>query len=379
MKTINFLTSHFIPENTACSNRVLAFVRKLGEKYKINVICLTEKGSYQKHNHVKYNNNIDIYYVNQQNYDGRNFFKRAFFEIIYIHKLTKITTGLSSDLIIATSPYMFMIPMVGFRMKGPRIIDIRDLVWEYLDDRGIVKKIIKYTLKTIMKQSIKKFDHVSVTNDYEYNLLKKKYGIKNINIIPNGIERNKFKHLTSLHLNNQNEQITVTYVGNLGLAQNLMTLVKAAEQLPSIKFFIIGSGIEAVSIKNYIDRMGIQNIEMTGKLTWQELKDYYMKTSILYAQLDRKFISAMPSKLYEYAAIGLPIIYGGVGQAVTFVNQLENATIIEPNDVDRLVYTIKRLAKSPKYISDANRKLIEKYYIRENSSDEIVSIVDKII
>ena len=66
MKTINFLTSHFIPENTACTNRVLAFVRELAKNYKINVICLTQKGEVQEHTKVSYSDKIDIYYVNQK-------------------------------------------------------------------------------------------------------------------------------------------------------------------------------------------------------------------------------------------------------------------------------------------------------------------------
>ena len=65
MKTINFLTSHFLPENTACTNRVVSLIKELEKKYKVNVIALTEKGKFQKEDKVNYSENIDIYYINQ--------------------------------------------------------------------------------------------------------------------------------------------------------------------------------------------------------------------------------------------------------------------------------------------------------------------------
>jgi len=36
-----------------------------------------------------------------------------------------------------------MIPLVGFGIRGTKVLDIRDLVWEYLDEKSFVKKVIK--------------------------------------------------------------------------------------------------------------------------------------------------------------------------------------------------------------------------------------------
>ena len=77
MKTVNFLTSHFLPENTAGTNRVLSYVKELEKKYKVNVVCLTERGKHEKEERVHYSDNIDIYYVNQKEYDTEKFFSRA--------------------------------------------------------------------------------------------------------------------------------------------------------------------------------------------------------------------------------------------------------------------------------------------------------------
>jgi len=65
-------------------------VQELEKHYKVNVICLSEKGVVQKKTPVTYTENVVIYYVNQEAFDGKNFFKRALNEIRYIAKLIKI-------------------------------------------------------------------------------------------------------------------------------------------------------------------------------------------------------------------------------------------------------------------------------------------------
>ncbi|HFU74906.1 MAG TPA: glycosyltransferase WbuB [Arcobacter sp.] len=378
MKTINFLTSHFVPENTACTNRVLAFIRELEKNYKINVICLTQKGKIQENSKVAYSENIDIYYVNQKNFDGKNFFKRAFNELFYIRKLVKISKKIDYDLIMVTSPYMFMIPIVGFTLRGPKILDIRDLVWEYLDDRNIIKRMIKNTLKFIMLQGIRRFDHITVTNDYEATLLRDGYSVKNIDILFNGIEKSRFDQLIKIGLK-EDTYFTVTYVGNIGLAQNLQTIIDAAKRLPEVKFLLIGDGIELQDLKDYAERHQINNVNFAGKVAWHMLQGYYEKTSVLYAQLDEKYISAVPSKLYEYASIGLPIIYGGIGQAVKFVEKLENSIVVTPGDVEDLVDAIKEIKEKNVTISKKNRILVKERYLRETAAEEIVNIVNEVI
>lgn len=378
MKTINFLTSHFIPENTACTNRVLAFVRELEKTYKINVICLTQKGKFQEYLKVSYSEKIDIYYVNQKEFDGKNFVKRALYEIFYIRQLVKISKKIDYDLVIATSPYMFMIPIVGFSLSGPKILDIRDLVWEYLDDNSLLRRVVKSTLKYTMKQGIKKFDMITVTNEYEVALLEDNYDIENVDILFNGIEKNHYDKMIKIKLLEE-LPFTVTYVGNIGLAQNIRTIIDAAKQLPEVKFFLLGPGVELQDMQAYVDKNRIRNVILTGKVPWYKLKEYYEKTSVLYAQLDENYISAVPSKLYEYASIGLPIIYGGVGEAVKFVEKLENSIVVPPNDVDKLVDAIRKIKEKGVAISNKNRLLVQEKYLREESAEGIANIVNDII
>lgn len=377
MKTINFLTSHFIPENTACTNRVLSFVNELEKIYKVNVICLTEKGVEQEKHKVNYTNNTTIYYINQKKSSDTNFFIRAYKEILYIRKLVKISNKIESDLTIATSPYIFMIPFVSTSIKGKKILDIRDLVWEYIAEKNFLKKIIKKTFKVIMHFSIKKFDHVLVTNEREKEILEKHYIAKHIDIVPNGITLQRCEDISRLLTNINENQFTVTYIGNIGFAHNLKLLVSVAKEFPNSRFFIIGDGMELKSIKEYALKYNIDNVVFTGKLNWNEIKPYYEETTVLYAQLQERLPSAMPSKLFEYASTGLPVLFGGTGFATTFVKQLEQSKVIKPDNFEALKKAIGKMQNMKFKISNNNKKLVKEHYLREQSSAKFVSIINK--
>ena len=266
---------------------------------------------------------------------------------------------------------MFMIPLVALRVRGEKILDIRDMVWEYLSESSFFGRFIKTSLTKLMSMSIKAYDKIIVTNEYEYTLLNKKYSIEDIYIIPNGISEENYNQLITINRKESND-FTVTYIGNLGLAQNLMTLIMASEELPHIKFVIIGDGVESIQLKEYVEEKALKNVKFTGKLAWDELSLYYENSSILYAQLDKKFVSAMPSKLYEYATIALPIVYGGVGQAKLFIDTLDNAVCIEPNNKDILVETINEIQKNTITISKRNQKLIASKFLREKVAGNVL-------
>jgi glycosyltransferase involved in cell wall biosynthesis len=226
--------------------------------------------------------------------------------------------------------------------------------------------------------SIKKYNFIVVTNENEKKWIKSHIRENNILKISNGIEKKKYEILSSLNLY-QNKKFSVTYIGNIGIAQNLKILVECAKELSEIDFNIIGKGAEYDELKNYAKTNDIGNINFLGKKSWDEILYFYENSSVLYAQLDEKFKTAMPSKLYEYASTGLPVIYGGVGTAVGFVKNLENAKAVRPNNKDELKEAILFFKAKERFCSDKNQDFIRKNYIREEEAKKIIKIAELMI
>jgi len=196
VKKISFLTTHFWPENTAATNRVVTYVKKLEKRYKVKIFALGEKGQ-KREPFFKYSENIDVYYINQEDVDPKNFIKRALHEIKYINKLVTLSKSYKKDLTIATTPYMFMLPIVAFFISGKKIIDIRDIVWEYLNEDSFFYKTIKSILRKIMLLSLKKYNFIIVSNENEKKWLRSYNIIDNVCVISNGIEEEKFNVLST--------------------------------------------------------------------------------------------------------------------------------------------------------------------------------------
>lgn len=229
MKTINFLTGNFIPENCAGTNRILALVKELEKKYKINVICISEKG--KKPNNFQFSENIKVYYIYQKEYDSEKFYTRAVHELYYAIKLAFKSNFFPSDIVIATSPQMFIIPAVAIFARGKKIIDIRDLVWEYIDARSLYTKVVKFSITKMMQYAIARYKYITVTNDHEYRWITEHVsGAKeHIEKITNGIEMYKFEELNALQPQ-EIKPFTLTYIGNVGIAQNIKVLVDIAKK-----------------------------------------------------------------------------------------------------------------------------------------------------
>ncbi len=376
MKTINFLTGNFIPENCAGTNRILALVRELEKKYKINVICISEKGL--RPHDFQFSKNVSVYYVYQKEYDSEKFYTRAIHELWYAIMLAFKSKKFSSDITIATSPQMFIIPAVGLLVGGKKVIDIRDLVWEYIYESSLYNKLVKKVITQFMIHTISMYNYVSVTNNHEFDWIKKYIKNARIEKITNGIEENKFENLSQLKFD-KNKPFTLTYIGNVGIAQNIKVLVDIAKKMKDIQINIVGEGNKYQELKKYARKNQIHNITFYGKVNRSEINTFYQKSSILFAQLDEKFKAAMPSKLYEYASTGLPIIYAGLGEARNFVNQLENCTTINPGDVKALEVAIKKYKDTPTQISDFNKRFIAQNFIRETQSIKMVDIVNKLL
>jgi len=378
MKTVNFLTSHFLPENTAGTNRVLSYVKELEKNYKVNVVCITERGKPQTKEKVSFSENIDVYYVNQRNYDAEKFFSRALWEIFFTRKLVSRANRLKSDITVATSPFMFIIPMLALIGKGKKIIDIRDITWEYIEGSSKFKRILKKAISKLMEKSIDAYDYVSVTNNFEKEWVTRHTYNRDIAQIANGIELNKFEELSQVTINH-NLPFTITYIGNIAVGQNVQILVDGAKDLSNVKVNIVGEGTKYKSLREYVKKNNIKNVEFFGKVHRDEILKFYQSSTVLYAQLDEHFKTAMPSKLYEYASTGLPILYGGIGEAVKFVDKLENAISILPNN-PALVKEAIMIMKEKKYaISEKNREIVKENFIREKQSAKLVDVIEKLI
>lgn len=309
--------------------------------------------------------------VNSKVSGGRNFFIRAFREWRMARKLLSSIPDDCESGVLITIPSMFLL----FSFKGVSgrryFLDVRDLTWEYLSREKIVTRWVRRLCKYLAKKRVKKFEVVTVTSHTEKLYFNNVFGMgpEKVIMVANGISQKQFDQLEPQEerLAKNDGALRVAYIGNVGVAQNLQTLLEAARRLPQVCFDIVGKGTDFERIRKIRDDFGLSNVNLLGRVPWGQVVDVYLRSDILYAQLSRDFSGAMPSKLYEYLASGRFVIYGGEKQAVEILNDFDSCKIVPPDDPDALVDAFKKVKEQGDYIqvSLANRQRIEREFIRE--------------
>ena len=373
MKKIGFIITY---EKGATLNRILSMINVF-KGYEIHLIGPINNIN----NYSDYitNKKIIFHKINLLPKKS-NFFLRYIYELIYSMKCSREMKKIKCDLEIISIPFIsLIISSFFFKSRSMRILDIRDLVWEYYDKTSNIQKLIFFLLKKIHLLFFYNFKFVLFTNKYEFEILKKDFPDLKKNIISNGISKIKF----DLIQNSIKKKIlidkkkTIIYVGNIGFAQNLLDFIDTIRFHKKLEFILVGSGNDLNRLINYVQENKIKNVKFIGNVPENKTIKYYYKANYLYAKLDKKFFSAIPSKLYEYLSTGKKIIYSGNGAAVELLKNFENIYLVNDTKED-LKKLFNKIENEYEYeLSTKNVDLIKKKFIREKISLKLLNILNE--
>ena len=112
---------------------------------------------------------------------------------------------------------------------------------------------------------------------------------------------------------------------------------------------------------------------MIESVSFEKLLSYYNECDILYGQIicTEALKTAVPSKIFEYASIGKPIVFGINGIGETELNKLWASYVVEPEDIDKLVTCLEGFVDQDtldkaKTSALQNVKFAENHFVREN-------------
>ncbi|MCG7498505.1 glycosyltransferase family 4 protein [Vibrio sp. Of7-15] len=376
MKSINIICGSFLPERTAGANRLAIVAKELSKNNKVNVIYLLKPGHKFNINLIPHevteNKNIHLHPIEIEFFSKSNFISRIINETKHALLLMNKSKEVKSEINITSIPFLMLLPVSGlycFFSKSKNILEVRDLIWKYLEFKsGFLNKILYKTLKFICQFSINRFDKVITVTESQKSEIESISSIETT-CIPNGLDYKSFNELKSLGEVENNGKIEITYAGSIGYPQNLSTLLDAAKKIDNknVIFNILGDGPEKITLEQYARNKEISNVIFHGSVNFDEIKKVYKRSNFLYAQLRDipSLKTAEPTKIFEYASTGREIVFGVKGDASKLLDNFDSVLKVEPDNVDDLVSTINNLKYNTK-ISSYNIKKIEDDFIRED-------------
>jgi glycosyltransferase involved in cell wall biosynthesis len=141
---------------------------------------------------------------------------------------------------------------------------------------------------------------------------------------------------------------SIVYAGNIGAAQSCQTIIEAAgllQNVPAIKFYLIGSGSKSDYIRKSISESKLENLLLVGRVPPEDMQLIFASSSALLLTLrnEDSLSLTIPSKLQAYLAAGKPILASCNGEAANIVINANAGLTCPPEDGTSLADAVMRL------------------------------------
>jgi glycosyltransferase involved in cell wall biosynthesis len=119
--------------------------------------------------------------------------------------------------------------------------------------------------------------------------------------------------------------IKIAYAGLIGVAQGLSTIFSKIEIPDHIEFHMYGDGPDLT----HLERLKKKNIVFHGNVDRELLHQELMKYDVAFVPLITRIYGSVPSKIFEYSRLGLPLLYMGGGEGGDIVKNNRIGWVIE--------------------------------------------------
>ena len=362
------ITQYFPPETGAPQARLSELatrLRKMGHE----ITVLTSMPNYPTgkifksyHNKIKLTENIDnMKVIRTWLYPSNSsrLFPRFF--CYFSFALSAILLGIwgigRHDLVIIESPPLFLVPsglLISKSAGGKSVMMVADMWPDILIRMGHAKE--GWGVKAMLWLEKFCYDHcsaIALTSPGGVDLLQQRFPyLKNITVISNGVDTGMFRpELRSAEvraeLGAQPDDFLVGYCGLHGLAQGLEVVLQAAAQLRdknNIKFILMGDGPTKEKLQEMASYLKLSNLTFIDRRPKNDMPKILASLDASLAPLSVPIPYAMPSKVYEAWASGVPPIIAKGSECATLVMQKTAGCCYQPGNADDLACVIKQLA-----------------------------------
>lgn len=297
----------------------------------------------------------------------------------FYKQVNKLVLGKKYGLVFATSSRLFTAFLgarIAKRINAPLYLDIRDIFVDTLKDvlNPKVTFVLKPILTLIENYTFSTAKHINLVSKGFESYFVNRFKNANYSWFTNGIDKEFL--LTEVPVKSELSEsatITVLYAGNIGEGQGLNTIIPELARLAGVKykFKVIGDGGRKAALVEA--SKGITNLSFHPPVNREQLIQEYLSADILFLHLNDypAFEKVLPSKIFEYAAVGKPILAGVSGYSAEFINQeVENAEVFYPSNLQQAVTSLTSLK-----LGQTNRDSFIKKYTRTNIMMEMANSI----
>jgi glycosyltransferase involved in cell wall biosynthesis len=258
-------------------------------------------------------------------YNVRRYVDRRPFDVIYSTS-SRLFTG-------------FLGALCAKRTGAALYLDIRDIFTDTISSilRSPMVRVLMPILRRIERYTIRTANHVNLVSEGFREYFELHYPGKNYSFLSNGIDdeflRTDFRH----EPRNDDKQI-ILYAGNIGEGQGLHRIVPGMAKALGNKyeFWVVGDGGRKGVLREALEREQVANVKLMVPVSRARLLELYRQCDYVFLHLNDydAFQKVLPSKIFEYAATGKPVLAGVAGHSAEFLGKyVDNAAVFPPCDI----------------------------------------------
>ena len=267
---------------------------------------------------------------------------KAFLE--YSKGVLRLSREKNYDLIFATSSRLMTAVLGAYLSKriGSKLyLDIRDIFVDTIKD--VLPKKMVYLIKPIFSflewWTVRRALKINLVSEGFSPYFHRRYPKKGYSLFTNGIDLEFIENQPRLASSCDSGILSVVYAGNMGEGQGLHTIIPelARRFAGRLQFNLIGDGGRKQQLVSALASAGTTNVQISPPVKRGELIKIYQSADILFLHLNDydAFKKVLPSKIFEYGALGKPIWAGVAGYSAEFIKKnIINAAVFMPCDVD---------------------------------------------
>jgi len=300
------------------------------------------------------------------------------------------------DLVMGTSPPIFQAVsawFVAFLRRKPFLLEVRDLWPEFGVSMGVLKNPVLIAMARWVESFLyARATHILVNSPaYKEYMLGKKVPAEKITYIPYGTDVDMFTpEMDGSSVRRElglEDKFVVLYAGALGQANDIDTLLRAAERLKdkeNIRFVLFGDGKERVRLQAEADRMGLDNLIFAGVRSKKEIPVVIASSDACLAILQDipMFRTTYPNKVFDYMAAGKPTVLVIDGVVRRVIEEADGGAFVEPGNDEMLAATVLELAGHPERVRKMGgnaRAYLVKHLDRRDKLEETLRLLVQVM
>jgi glycosyltransferase involved in cell wall biosynthesis len=327
----------------------------------------------------------------------RSYFWRiiSFFSFMFSSILAALRVR-DVDLVMGTTPPIFQAVsawFVSLVRRRPFLLEVRDLWPEFGVGMGVLTNPIIIALARWLENFLyARATHILVNSPaYRNYLLEKGLPEKKVTFIPYGTDVDMFNPQVDGSAIRRKlgveDKFVVLYAGALGQANDIFTLLRAAERLrdqPDIRFVLFGDGKERIHIEEERRRKSLENVIIAGVYPKKEMPFVLASSDVCLAILQniRMFRTTYPNKVFDYMAAGRATVLVIDGVIREVIETSHGGVFVEPGDDEQLAKTLLELSRDRPRVRQMGidaRAYLVKHLNRRDRLDETLRFLQSLV